>query len=228
MRTFAFVFARGGSKGVPRKNIRMLGKVPLLGHSITLAKELPAVEKVFVSTDSPDIMKVAEEFGASVIHRPEEISQDSSPEWAAWQHAINWVQERYGEFDVFLSLPATSPLRDLSDIKRSLNAFTANTDVVVTITEARRSPWFNMVKLESDGSCSLLAAGKKRITRRQDVPKAYDLATVAYVSSPEFILSSSGIWDGRVTGVEVPQDRAIDIDTETDFQIAEYFWGIRS
>lgn len=221
MRTFAFVFARGGSKGVSGKNIRELAGKPLLAHSLQMASEVTRIERVFVSTDSNDIAAVAECFGATPILRPSEISQDDSAEWLAWKHAINWVKQEVGNFQRFISLPATSPLRSPEDVNMCLNALDANWDVVLTMTPAQRSPWFNMVEADPSGGLSLLVKGDK-VDRRQDAPIAYDITTLAYVSRPEFILRVERIWDGRVRGVEVPQERAIDIDTEHDFVVADF------
>lgn len=222
MKTFAFVFARGGSKGVPGKNIRQLVDKPLLGHALTIASQSPEIERSFVSTDAPEIASVAESFGATVITRPAHLAQDSSPEWLAWRHAIEWVREMAGDFDRFISLPATAPLRLVKDVIQCLAALDEQTDAVVTMTPAQRSPWFNMVKANADGHLSILADGSGKIARRQDAPRAYDLTTLAYVMRPDFIMNQDNLWQGRVRGVLIPQERAIDIDTEFDFRIAEF------
>ncbi len=221
MRTFGFVFARGGSKGVPDKNIRFLADKPLLAHTLNVASQIKEIERVFVSTDSSKIATIAKRFGATIIPRPAELSQDDSPEWLAWRHAINWVRNEVGNFQRFVSLPATAPLRALEDVTRCLDALDTNIDVVVTMTPAQRSPWFNMVKADALGRLSLLFKSEK-IARRQDAPVSYDLTTVAYVSRPEFILAKERIWDGRVHGVIVSQECALDIDTELDFTIADF------
>lgn len=221
MKTFGFIFARGGSKGVPDKNIRDLGGKPLLAHAMQVARQVTEIERMYVSTDSSEIAAVAERFGATTILRPYELAQDDSPEWLAWRHAINRVREEGRDFHRFVSLPATSPLRIADDVTRCLSALDINTDFVVSITPAQRSPWFNMVKADASGRLSLLAEGRQ-VVRRQDAPVGYDLTTVAYVSRPEYILEKEGIWGGRVRGVVVPQERAIDIDTELDFTVADF------
>ena len=111
MKTFAFIFARGGSKGLPGKNLLNLDGMPLLAHSIMIAKDIDKISRIFVSTDSPEIAEVGIRYGAEVIDRPIELAQDDSPEWMSWLHAINWVEGREGLFDCFVSLPATAPLR---------------------------------------------------------------------------------------------------------------------
>lgn len=220
MKIFAFIFARGGSKGVPGKNIRSLAGKPLLVHSIEIAKRVPSISKIFVSTDSHEIAKVGLENGAEIILRPDELARDDSPEWEAWRHAINWLNDRSEDFDVFLSLPATSPLRNVSDIESCLAQLDHETDIVVTMTETTRSPWFNMVRQEGN-YIRLLSQGGDVYTRRQDAPKGFDMTTVAYVMRPDFILNANNVFEGRVKGVLIPNERAIDIDTEMDFLLAE-------
>ena len=103
MKTHAFVFARGGSKGIPHKNIRILEGKPLLAWSIEMAMSLPEIDRVFVSTDDLDIGEVARAWDAEVITRPTEFAKDDAPEWLAWQHAVREVQSMFGEFGRFLS-----------------------------------------------------------------------------------------------------------------------------
>lgn len=221
MNVYAFVFARGGSKGLPNKNIRKLRGKPLVAWSVELARSLPDVSRVYVSTDSPVIASIGSEHGAEVIDRPSHLASDDAPEWMAWQHAIEWVQNRGGSFDVFLTLPPTAPLRTSDDVARCLAALTDEFDVVVTMTESYRSPWYNMVLKNADGSIDQVIKSSRRIARRQEAPFTYDLTTVAYVAKPLFVLRAGSYWEGRVTGVMIPRSRAIDIDTEEDLVIAE-------
>ncbi len=223
MKIFAFIFARGGSKGLPGKNIKLIAGKPLLAHSIELANKISTIDKVFVSTDDSAIAEIAMNYKAIVIDRPDELAQDESPEWLAWQHAVDWVTERYGNFDAFISLPATAPLRDQEDVEKCLKELDNETDMVITVTEAARSPWFNMVKVDGMGYSHLLIdEPAKSCCRRQDVPKAYDMTTVAYVSRPIFIRKASNIFSGRTKSVLIPKERAIDIDTEFDFRVASF------
>ena len=89
------------------------------------------------------------------------------------------------------------------------------------MTAASRNPWFNMVMKNNKENIELILKSKNRISRRQDAPEVYDLTTVAYVLNPDFILSNNSIWDGKVKGISIPKDRALDIDNEFDFKIAE-------
>lgn len=222
LKTFCFIFARGGSKGIHKKNIKNLLGKPLIAYSINLAKEISEIEKIFVSTDDNEIAEIASSFGANIIKRPSAISKDDSSEWLAWIHAIEFVYKEFGNFSKFLSLPATAPLRSRSDVIKCLKQFKTKNDVILTITEANRNPWFNMVKKKQNGLLELAVNSTKGIFRRQDAPLVYDLTTVAYVLNPNFILENKSIWDGDVHGIFIPKERAIDIDTYYDFKIAEY------
>lgn len=219
----AFIFARGGSKGIPNKNLKKVGNKSLVEHSIDSAKEIEEINKIFVSTDSNEIAKVAEKNSAIVIERPAELATDNAPEFHAWQHAIKEVNEKFGEFDYFLSLPATAPLRDKIDIKKCISSLKSDVDLVLTMTKANRSPWFNMAKYESNGNLRLILKDKN-IIRRQDAPDCFDLTTVAYFARASFITQNKGIWDGKVVGVEIPPERAIDIDTLFDLELANYIY----
>jgi CMP-N-acetylneuraminic acid synthetase len=223
MKTVAFIFARGGSKGLPGKNVLPLCGKPMIAWSIAHAKAVERIERVIVSTDDEAIATVAREYGAETpFLRPAELARDDSPEWLAWRHALIYLHENGGLPDAMVSVPVTAPLREPTDIERCLDVFeTGDADVVVTVSEARRSPYFNMVRQNEDGTVGLVIAPAAKVVRRQDVPAVFDMATVAYVAAPHFVLTREAMFEGRVRAVSVPAERAIDIDTLLDFQIAE-------
>jgi N-acylneuraminate cytidylyltransferase len=222
MKNFAFVFARGGSKGLPGKNIRLLAGKPLINYSIETAKECPSIDKVFVSTDDIAIAEIARQAGAIIIERSAELASDDSPEWLSWRHAIEWVNAKYGAFDGFVSLPATSPLRSVEDIEAAIQQRQyAQADICISITPASRSPYFNMVKQVGDGVVELVNKPKMDVTRRQDAPEVFDITTVVYVATTQFVLQKYGLFSGEVTSVTVPKGRAVDIDDIYDFKLAE-------
>jgi len=225
MTVVAFVFARGGSKGLPGKNIRIFNGKPLIAWSIEHAKAVSRIDRIIVSTDSHEIASVARDHGAEVpFMRPHNLAQDESPEWDSWRHGLDYLKKTQGEYPrIMVSVPATAPLREPEDIEKCLNVFEkGESDAVITISQARRSPYFNMVKDLSEGTVGLVIPHDSIITRRQDAPKLYDIATIAYVLKPEFVMSKYGLFEGRVRAVEVPTERAIDIDSLLDFEIAEY------
>ncbi len=224
MRYVALICARGGSKGVPGKNIRQLGGMPLIGWAIQAAKQVKKISRVIVSTDSEEIAKVAKECGAEVpFIRPADLGRDDSPEWLVWRHALRYLAEHDQEqLDGLVVVPATAPLRKSQDIENCLDEYEkGEVDVVVTYSDAHRSPYFNMVVNDQEGYCSLAVSPKKNISRRQDAPVVYDMSTVAYVARPQFVNEYNALFEGRVRGVYVPPERALDIDTPLDFRIAE-------
>jgi len=230
MKAIAFIFARGGSKRLPGKNIRMLSGKPLIAWSIEHVLAVKRIERVIVSTDSKEVADVAREYGAEVpFIRPAELARDDTPEWLAWRHALNYLSETTGALPgVMVSVPATAPLRLPIDIENCLDEYEkGDSDVVITVTDAHRSPYFNMVKINADGTVGLVIPPKLGIVRRQDVPVVYDITTVCYIANPEFVMTHNAIFEGRIKAVQIPVERAIDIDTLLDFQIAESLLNIR-
>ena len=230
MKAIACIFARGGSKGLPGKNIRLLGGKPLIAWSIEQALAVKRIERVIVSTDSEEIAAVAREYGGEIpFIRPAELALDNSPEWLAWRHALNYLRVTTGVLpEVMVSVPTTAPLRLVQDIENCLDEYAQGyVDMVITVTEAHRSPYFNMVKTYPDGTVSLVNPPSSPVARRQDAPVVYDMATVCYVANAEFIMTHNAMFEGRVKAVNVPVERAIDIDTLLDFQIAECLLNIR-
>ncbi len=221
----ALICARGGSKGVPGKNIRELAGIPLIGHAILKALEVEKVSEVFVSTDSDEIAEIAKEYGAIVpFRRPDHLAADDSPEWKVWQHAVRYLQDNYIEpVSGLVVVPATAPLRIAEDIRRCVETYEkSDCDCVISVTEAHRNPYFNMVFTTEDGYSRLVIEQEKYVFRRQDVPVVYDMTTVAYVVRPEFVLSAENLFSGKIKHVVIPMERALDIDTEFDFKIAEF------
>jgi N-acylneuraminate cytidylyltransferase len=222
MKNYAFIFARGGSKGLPGKNIKPLAGKPLLQYSIDTALACSSIEQVFVSTDDVAIAEVAKNGGAVLIERPAELATDSSPEWLSWRHAIEWATEHYGAFDGFVSLPATSPLRSVEDVEQAIERLgEKDADICISVTPASRSPYFNMVKANEQGLVELVNKPDSDVTRRQDAPEVFDITTVVYVARPQFVLDNYGLFSGAVTSIEVPKARAVDIDDIYDFILAE-------
>ena len=226
MNYIALICARGGSKGLPGKNIRPLNGTPLIGWSIKIAKEIERVSRVIVSTDSKEIAKIALEYGAEVpFMRPENLALDNSPEWSVWRHSINYLENQQSEkIDVLVVLPVTAPLRSINDVNKCIDLFEkGGVDSVITVSESNRNPYFNMTSNDSKGYSSLVIQSDKGIVRRQDAPQVFDMTTVAYVVDANFVKEFNGIFEGKVKSVIIPPKRSIDIDTMLDFEIAEFF-----
>ncbi len=224
MKIVALICARGGSKGLPGKNIRPLAGKPLIAWAIEQARAVKRISRVIVSTDSEEIAAVARKAGAEVpFLRPVELAQDKSPEWLVWRHALNYLKETDGDYpDALIVVPATAPLRVVEDLECCLDEYEkGDADMIITVSDANRSPYFNMVKVLPDGGVGLVIPPEGSITRRQDAPAVYDMTTVAYVARPKFVMTKNGTFEGRVRHVHIPTERALDIDTPLDFMIAE-------
>ncbi len=219
------IFARGGSKGMPRKNIKMLNGKPLLAYAVEATKAVKGIDAVIVSTDDEEIAAVARQYGAEVpFMRPSHLAADDAPEILSWQHAV----QEYGKLrerpvDVLVSVPATAPLRRPADVALCLETLlSSNADAVVTVTDAERNPYFNMVKLDDKGYASIVIPPAETISGRQSAPKVYDMTTVAYAVRADFLRRGKRLFEGKVRTVHVPRERALDIDTPLDFELAEF------
>jgi len=218
------IFARGGSKGLHGKNIKELAGKPLIAYAIETAKKVSLIDRLIVSTDSEEIADVARKYGAEIpFIRPAEFARDDSPELFAWKHSIGAVEKELGhKVDISVSVPVTSPLRSERDVTSCIELLLqGDTDIVVTAKVAERNPYFNMITLDEKGYAKLAIPTGKDISRRQQAPVVYDMTTVAYAAVASYILKASSLLEGRVKVVEIPSERAIDIDTMLDFEIAE-------
>jgi CMP-N-acetylneuraminic acid synthetase len=227
----AGIFARGGSKSVPGKNLRRLAGRSLLERAIVTALAVPGIDRVFVSTDDDAIATAALEHGAEVpFRRPRELASDDAPEWLAWRHAIEALEDggQATSIEAMVVIPTTAPLRVPEDVSACLEKLLASgSDLVITVTGAHRNPYFNMVEISEGGAVRLAIPGGG-VSTRQSAPPVFDMTTVAYAVRPQFVRDHDSWLEGRVEAVVVPPERALDIDTELDLQIAECLLRERS
>jgi len=223
---YAFICARGGSKGIKNKNIKLFCGKPLISYSIKSALKNKMIKKVIVSTDSEKISKISKIYGAEVpFKRPKKLAQDNSKEWLVWKHLMNFLKTKNDLPDIVISLPTTSPLRKDIDINNCINKFIRNkkSDMLITVTKPHRNPFFNMIQIKKNKFAKILNENKTNyISNRQEAPTVYDVATVAYVTTPRYILRANKMFFGDVDIHEVPKIRAVDIDNKIDFEYAEY------
>ena len=190
MKIYAFIFCRGGSKGLPDKNIKKMNGISLLKRNIMLLKKSKNIDKIFVSTDSKSYEKEALDAGALVpILRPKELSEDNSSEIDAWKFMVNYLKENNDNFDIFISLPVISPLKTLDDIDNIINQFKKNdSELLITVKNSERNPYFNMIK-EIDNKITIFDESLTNISNRQNFPKVFDITTVAYVIKRDILLN---------------------------------------
>ncbi len=218
----AFIFARGGSKGVKQKNIMPVAGKPLIAHSIESALASKFVDQVIVSTDDAAIADVSKKYGADVLQRPAELASDTASEILSWRHAIDSFPELFKDRkQPFISLPATSPLRASEDVDAAITKFAeGKCDVLFGISPAHRNPYLNMVVVDDNDLIAIAMSGSSAV-RRQDVPAMYDVTTCVYVADSKYVQSCAKLMEGRVGYVRIPPERALDIDTYYDLHLAE-------
>ena len=219
--------ARGGSKGVPNKNIRELNGVPLIAYTIVQAKKWGKASHVICSTDSDKIAAVALQYGAEVpFMRPGELAGDKVGKIEVIRHALLKMEEKTGEkYPIIIDLDATAPIRKIADIEGALKLFIEKRPkTLFSVVPARKNPYFNMVETNSQGYVELVKKPNVPVLRRQDAAKVYDMNASIYVYDRDYLVdedSRTTISDRSLAWV-MDDDSAIDIDTETDFQFIEY------
>ena len=220
MTTIATICARGGSQGVPGKNIRLLCGKPLIVYTIEQALACKGIAAVYVSTDAPAIAEIAAAAGATVpFLRPPELATSSAPKVPVINHLVGEISKTGVEGTCVVDLDPTSPLRTLDDIATCMALFDDETDVVVTGFESEKNPYFNMVEFQADGNIGLVKKPESAVTGRQSAPKVFSMNASIYVWRPDAL--KGGLWDGRVKLYVMPRERSIDIDSEIDFLLVE-------
>lgn len=216
-RTIAIIPARGGSKGIPRKNVRLVGGVPLIAHSVRQAVESSRVDEVYVSTDDPEIRQVAEEYGARAISRPIDIAGDTASSESALIHALAEV-EKAGPVGLVVFLQCTSPIRDRGDIDAAIGTLEAEgADSLLSVAPSHRFLW----KQGAEGPVALNYDPAKR-PRRQDLDPQFVENGSIYVFKP-WVLKQLGNRLGGRTALHVMSSRsAFEIDDELDMAVIDF------
>lgn len=222
----AIIPARGGSKGLPGKNLRSLAGLPLIAHSILFSKLCPEIDRCIVSTDSDSIADVARLHGADVpFLRPSELATDETPMWSVLQHAVCEMERRQGQcFKSVLLLQPTAPCRLPEDLTRAVTLLDADASAlgVVAVSEPEFNPRFVCVE-DHDGYMKRLFAGSATYARRQDVPPVYRINGLLYLWRREHVLNAPGPQYDEAPHcmLKVPDLRAGDVDTERDLLMIE-------
>jgi CMP-N,N'-diacetyllegionaminic acid synthase len=218
----AIIPARGGSKGVPRKNVKSLIDMPLICYTIKAAKESKYITKTVVSTEDEEIRSVSLNFGAEVPYlRPEELASDKSPTIDSVIHMINWLKENEDYTpDYICLLQCTSPLRNGKHIDEAIDKMiTTNMEGVISVCEAEVNPyWASIIR---DNKLQYFIEEGKSITRRQDLPEVYRINGAIYIIETDKLLTNKTFETENVTAYIMSTNDSIDIDTDLDFKLAE-------
>ena len=214
--------ARGGSKGIPGKNIKPLAGRPLIAYTIDVAKQLaddPA--DICVSTDDPKIAATAESEGIKVpFLRPAELATDSCGTYEVLIHALDFYRDKGREYDTLVLLQPTSPLRTANDVRGALALYSPDIDMVVSVVEAATNPYYNAYEVDGDGFLHI-SKGDGHYTRRQDAPRVWEYNGAVYVINVASLRHSRLGEFRRRRCYVMDRTRSIDLDTPIDWMVAE-------
>ena len=227
-KTIVTVCARGGSQGLPGKNIRRLMGKPLIAWTIEQAFASCLASEVLVSTDDPEIAAVAMEWGARVpFLRPPELATATAPKLPVLVHLLDWADANGMSVDRIIDLDPTSPLRAVADIHACARLLDEDTDVVITGYESGKNPYFNMVESKEDGFFGRVCQPAQEAPGRQLAPRVYAMNASIYAWHRRTLTNS--LWDHRRIKLHpMPRERSIDIDDAIDFDLVEILMKRRS
>ena len=228
MSKLCVIGARGGSQGLPNKNIKKLLGIPLIEWSIKPALMIEEIDHAAVSTDSEEIAKISKNAGADVpFLRPKELAEPDVGKFDVFKYSLNAFEKFYNQsFSTYIDLDCTNPLRDLDDIKNCIQLFNKEKnngiDGVFTTCNARKNPYFNLLEKNQRGYLEISKPLKQKILSRQKAPVVYEHVACIYVLSAEYVRISSHLLDGNMIGYDIGQRKSYDIDSEHDFEIIEF------
>jgi CMP-N,N'-diacetyllegionaminic acid synthase len=225
MNILGTICARGGSKGVPNKNIRDLGGKPLIYYTISVMKKWGQASRIITSTDSPEIARIANEYGAETpFLRPKELANDTAPKLPVIQHALQYCEEHHKtKYDVVVDLDPTAPLRTVEDLDKALEKFIqTRAQVLYSVTVAKKNPYFNMVELDYNGNAHLSKRLETEFYRRQDAPIVYEINGSIYIFDRDYLLDAKSLHCEREKVYVMDEISSVDIDREIDFKFVEF------
>ncbi len=222
MKTLILIPARAGSKGLPGKNVKVLGEIPLIAHTIVFAKQVADLEdQICVSTNDQDVIDIAKEYGLTVpFVRPENLSSDTASSYAVMLHAIDHYSNLGKQFDNLLLLQPTSPFRAIEDFDNLKAQYDKGCDMAVSVSIAKSNPYFNL--FEEDESGHLKKSKESDAVRRQDCPNVYEYNGSLYLINVKSLLKSDFQGFSKIRKSIMPESRSIDIDTILDWKMAEF------
>lgn len=229
MRTLITICARGGSKGIPGKNIKLLNGKPLIGYSIEVAEQFKTKYKnvdIVLSTDSEEITRTAKDFGLdSDYKRPDYLANDTIGKIEAIKDIVFHLEKKYNlNYDYILDLDVTSPLRNIEDLSNAFDLLKSDTNAVnlFSVSEAGRSPYFNMVEQKENGYYAQVKQPDRNIFTRQSAPKVYDMnASFYFYRRLFFDLDYKGAITDKSLIYQIPHT-CFDLDHPIDFEIISY------
>ncbi len=221
MKFLVIIPARGGSKGIPHKNIKPLGGKPLIQYAIETARQLTDDDNICVSTDDDDIIATVEQTGLKVpFRRPDSLATDGASSYDVIMHAINFYERQGRRYEAIVLLQPTSPFRSVDDVRACLAKYSPDYEMVVSVKPAAANPYYDCFEADAMGYLTP-SKGNGSISRRQDAPKVYEYSGAVYVMSVEALKRGSYSHFRKIGFVEMDEVRSIDLDTPMDWKMAE-------
>lgn len=222
MKTLVIIPARGGSKGIPHKNIKPLNGKPLIHYTIDVARGISEDKDICVSTDDPEIIKCVEDYGLKIpFVRPAELATDTAGTYEVLLHALDYYEKQGKHYDVVLLLQNTSPFRTSEHVKEALKLYRNDIDMVVSVNETRTNPYYNCFEEDKEGFLKKTVESDMFV-RRQDAPKTYEYNGAIYVINAEQLKKMPlGKFTRRVKYV-MDDLHSVDLDNMIDWKFAEF------
>lgn len=221
-KTLFLIPARGGSKGIPGKNIRPFNGKPLICHAIDCARGFAEDADICVSTDSEDIRKVAEDYGLEVpFIRPAELASDTAGSHEVMLHALDFYRQRGKDYERLVLLQPTSPLRIREDVEKVIAAWNPGIDMAVAVKKAATNPYTNAYEADGEGFLHISKGDGSSTVRRQCAPDVWEYTGAVYAITVASLRNSRMTDFRKTVGVEIPAVRSLDLDTPLDWKIAE-------
>lgn len=221
MKTLVIIPARGGSKGIPRKNIKPLDGKPLIYYTIDCARSICPDEDICVSTNDDEIISVVEQYGLSVpFVRPDELATDTAGTYEVLLHALDYYEKRGRRYDVVVLLQNTSPFRKAEQVKEAMALYNNNVDMVVSVKECMANPYYCVFEEDSNGFLQI-CKGDGNIFRRQDAPKVYEYNGAIYVINAQTLKTTHLHKMQKRIKYVMDERSSFDLDTMWDWQMAE-------
>ena len=225
MKSLVIIPARGGSKGIPHKNIKLLCGKPLIEYTIDIARQIVDDDNICVSTDDMRIIKVVENYGLKLpFVRPDYLATDTCGTYEVLLHALNFYENRGCHFDNIILLQVTSPFRRVEDVKNALALYASDIDMVVSVKSVSANPYYNCFEEDENGYL-YLSKGDGSLNRRQDAPNVWEYNGAIYVINPESLKKMSLSKFQRKVKYEMDDLHSLDLDTSLDWIIAEVMLG---
>ncbi len=223
MTPLCIIPARGGSKGIPHKNIKLLNGRPLIAYSIDVARAIADDRHIILSTDDPHIADVARDISSLDVPymRPAHLATDTAGSREVIIDAMDWADRNGIDYDCVVLLQPTSPLRTVADVADALVLYSPDIDMVVTVTEAASNPYYNCFEVDDATGFLHISKGDGSYTRRQDAPQAWEYNGAVYVINPQSIRAMTFGTMKRRRPSPMPRARSIDLDTPTDWIVAQ-------